>query len=83
MAWALGRYKVQTKDAKALLLKAAESDPSPVVRSAAKTALDRCDGTVLPAALEEELQEFPEVPGRPWRLAVVGQCPEVVFRFAK
>ncbi len=80
MAWALGRFKANAKDAKAVLARLQEGDPNPVARSAAKTALERTDVTVMPAALEEQPQEFPPVPGQPWKMAIAGGSVAVVFR---
>lgn len=83
IVWALGRYGARSKDAKALLESLKEKDSCPAVRSAAQTALERTDATILPAALEEKAREIPGDPKAPWRMAVAGGCLEVVFRHEK
>lgn len=83
MAWALGRYQANTRDVRALLRRMEEKDPAAVVRSAARTALDRIDITVMPAALEEAPREVAAVPNLPWRMDIAGGCVEVVFRYEK
>jgi len=81
MIWALGRLNAQGKDVLATLERARDKDPHPIVRSAAKTALDRMDVTVMPAAEEEKPRQRTGVPNLPWETGVAGGCLEIVFGY--
>ncbi len=80
MAWCMGRYATQDREAGRVLARARDLDRSETVRAAAETALARRDSRAFPAAPEEREREFPAKGGQAWSVAVRGGI-EVVFRY--